>query len=80
VLVNVHAAKTNLSKLLVQVEAGEEVIIARGGTPVARLVKVESARGRRRPPPESWRGKVWIAPDIAATEREIEALFYGDDE
>ena len=39
VTVNVHEAKTNLSRLLKQVEAGEEVIIARNGTPVARLVR-----------------------------------------
>lgn len=36
--VNVHEAKTQLSRLLTQVEAGEEVIIARRGQPVARLV------------------------------------------
>lgn len=36
--VSIHAAKTNLSKLLKAVAAGEEVVIARGKTPVARLV------------------------------------------
>jgi prevent-host-death family protein len=36
--VNVHAAKTQLSKLLEAVENGEEVVIARNGTPIARLV------------------------------------------
>ena len=36
--VNVHEAKTHLSRLLTQVEAGEEVIIARNGVPVARLL------------------------------------------
>jgi prevent-host-death family protein len=36
--VNVHEAKTNLSALISAVEAGEEVIIARSGRPVARLV------------------------------------------
>jgi len=36
--VNVHEAKTHLSKLLEQVEAGGEIVIARAGTPVARLV------------------------------------------
>lgn len=35
--VNVHEAKTNLSKLLARVEAGEEIVIARGGKPIARL-------------------------------------------
>lgn len=39
--VNIHEAKTNLSRLLAQVEAGEDVVIARNGTPVARLVAVE---------------------------------------
>lgn len=41
VTVNVHEAKTKLSRLLVQVEAGEDVIIARSGTPVARLERVQ---------------------------------------
>jgi prevent-host-death family protein len=38
--VSVHEAKTHLSRLLQQVEAGEEVIIARGGEPIARLVPI----------------------------------------
>lgn len=46
--VNVHAAKTGLSRLLKRVEAGEEVIIARNGTPVAKLTPVEK-RGRPSP-------------------------------
>jgi prevent-host-death family protein len=37
-IVTVHAAKTNLSQLLARVEAGEEIILARGRSPVARLV------------------------------------------
>ena len=45
--VTVHVAKTNLSKLLAQVEAGEEVIIMRGSTPVAKLVPIERPRPRR---------------------------------
>ncbi len=43
--VNIHQAKTNLSRLLAQVEGGKEVIIARNGTPVARLGKLPSAEG-----------------------------------
>lgn len=39
--VNVHDAKTSLSKLLADVEAGEDVVIARRGTPIARLVRYE---------------------------------------
>lgn len=39
--VNIHAAKTQLSRLIEAVEVGEEIIIARAGKPVARLVPVE---------------------------------------
>ena len=45
--VNVREAKTHLSRLLAQVEAGQEVVIARNGTPVAQLVPVKR-RGKRR--------------------------------
>ena len=44
--VNVHEAKTHLSRLLAQVEAGEEVVIARNGKPVAQLVQLADARGQ----------------------------------
>ena len=47
-VVNVHRARTELSRLLARVEAGEEVVIARRGRPVARLVAC-AARGERRP-------------------------------
>ncbi|MBA2722800.1 MAG: type II toxin-antitoxin system prevent-host-death family antitoxin, partial [Methylibium sp.] len=44
--VNVHEAKTQLSKLIEAVEAGEEVIIARAGKPVARLMPLEASKPR----------------------------------
>jgi prevent-host-death family protein len=44
----IHAAKTNLSKLVERAEAGDEVVIARGKTPVVRLTPVHSAPPRRR--------------------------------
>ena len=46
--VNIHEAKTQLSRLLARVEAGEEVVIARAGRPVARLSAVTVAPGERR--------------------------------
>jgi prevent-host-death family protein len=46
--VNIHDAKTNLSKLIVQAAAGEEIIIARAGKPVARLTAIEPIQRRRR--------------------------------
>ena len=42
--VNVHAAKTHLSRLLDRVERGEEILIARNGLPVARLAPIEPAK------------------------------------
>ena len=55
VMVNVHEAKTNLSRLLSQVEAGEDVVIARSGKPVARLVRFQ-LQGKRQF--GSWKGRV----------------------
>ncbi len=45
--VNIHEAKTQLSRLLARAAAGEEVIIARSGEPVARLVPIERPGDRR---------------------------------
>lgn len=58
-VVNVHQAKTQLSRLLAQVEGGEEVIIARNGKPVARLVSVQK-QGKRQP--DIFKGKI-VIPD-----------------
>ena len=62
--VNIHEAKTNLSKLLARVEGGEEVIIAKAGKPIARLVPVNKRIARR--VPGSAKGKVTISPDFDA--------------
>ncbi len=47
-IVTIHDAKTNLSKLIARVEAGEEIVIARGKTPVARLTPVRAPPATRR--------------------------------
>jgi prevent-host-death family protein len=60
--VNIHAAKTHLSRLVERVEAGEEIVIARGGRPVARLVPLRARRGPRRP--GLWAGRVTIRDDF----------------
>ena len=57
VTVNVHEAKTHLSRLLARVEDGEEIIIARNGKPVAWLVP---ARERGRPQPDVFKGQILI--------------------
>ena len=60
-VVNVHQAKTHLSRLLARVEAGEEVVIARGGEPVARLVACKAAARRQ---PDALKGKLTIPDDF----------------
>lgn len=64
VTLNIYEAKTQLSKLLRQVRAGQEVIIADAGTPIAKLVPIEPPRTARTLGAD--RGKVWIAPDAFA--------------
>lgn len=60
--VNIHEAKTQLSRLLADVARGEEVLIARNGRPVARLVPVATATTRRQPGLD--RGKIEYADDV----------------
>ena len=60
--VGIHEAKTNLSKLIPAVQAGEEVIITKGGRPVARLVPFTEKGGRR--PLGLYKGKVTFRGDI----------------
>lgn len=59
VLVNMHKAKSDLSRLVVQALAGEDVILTRSGKPVVRLVPVRAERT-----PGLARGKIRIAPDF----------------
>jgi prevent-host-death family protein len=75
--VNIQEAKTHLSRLIEEVVQGEEVVIAKAGKPMVRLVPVSSLAGPR--PLGLLAGQVretegWWAPD-----RELDALFYGDE-
>jgi prevent-host-death family protein len=77
--VNMHEAKTTLSKLVERVEAGEEIVIARNGKPVAKLVPVEqrypitgigSLKGQFELPSDAeWEGM----------DEEMERMFYEED-
>jgi prevent-host-death family protein len=74
--VNVHEAKTHLSRLLAEVEAGEEIVIARAGKPVARLTAAEPVTPRRL---GFLRGQVAVPDDFDRwASDEIAALFEGD--
>lgn len=61
--VNIHEAKTTLSKLIDEALQGEEVIIAKAGTPVIKLVPVEK---KSKPIPGLLKGEIWIADDFDA--------------
>lgn len=78
--VNVHHAKTNLSKLILRAEAGEDVIIARAGKPVVKLVPIETSP-RKLFKPGALKGSLRVPADFlspnAAVEGELEQLFYG---
>jgi prevent-host-death family protein len=67
--VNIHEAKTHLSRLIERVEAGEEIVIARAGRPVARLVTYR--RTTRPRVPGRWRDQIVIAPDFDGPNEEI---------
>ena len=61
-VVTIHRAKTNLSRLIKRASAGEEVIIARGSKPVARLVPVGEVKGKRQP--GSLKGKLQVGAEF----------------
>ena len=63
--VNVHRAKTELSRLLAEVERGQEIIVARDGTPVAKLVPFVRP-GARQLRVGDWKGRIRIARNFDA--------------
>ncbi len=76
-LINVHQAKTHLSRLLERVAAGEEIVIAKSGRPVAKLVRFP-AEPRH---PGRLKGKIRMAPDFDAPLPEaMAAAFRGESE
>jgi len=74
--VNVYEAKTHLSQLLDRAARGEEIVIARAGRPVARLVPLAESPAQRLP--GGWRGKVTLAADFDELPEELGAAFRGE--
>jgi len=74
--VNLPFAKTQLSRLVDEALAGEEVVIARNGTPLVKLTPVKAPAARRVLGKDQ--GRIVIADDFDAPMPELEALFYGD--
>jgi prevent-host-death family protein len=72
--VNMHEAKTNLSKLIMLLEKGEDIIIAKAGNPVARLTAYEQSPQRV---PNQLKGRVRFKEDFDSSNDEIRMLFEG---
>jgi prevent-host-death family protein len=72
-IVNMHQAKTSLSRLVARALDGEEIVIARNGEPLVKLVPMPK-EPKPRIPGRS-KGKIWISPDFEFTDEEIEELF-----
>ena len=73
--INMHEAKTHLSRIVEQVEKGESVIIGKAGKPMAILSPyVSEAKSRK---PGSMKGRIWIADDFDADDDLIADMFEG---
>lgn len=75
-IVNIHQAKTQLSKLIEKTQKGENVIIGKAGKPVAELIPFKIKKKER--VPGIWKGKVWMADDFNEEDEDINKLFYGE--
>jgi prevent-host-death family protein len=75
--VNMHQAKTHLSRLVEEAAAGEEIVIARAGKPLVRLVAVGVTDGPRQL--GALAGKVVEQDDAWAADPDLQATFYGGD-
>ncbi len=73
---NIHQAKTHLSRLVERAAQGEEIIIAKAGKPMAKLVPYSTSTGPRQP--GYWRGRVTIGDDFDKLPADIEAAFRGE--
>ncbi|HEX5583250.1 type II toxin-antitoxin system Phd/YefM family antitoxin [Gaiella sp.] len=75
-VVNMHEAKTHLSRLVERARQGEDVVIAKAGRPVARLVPLTEADAPRKL--GGWKGRVWMADDFDELPPDVLAAFEGD--
>lgn len=73
---NMHEAKTQLSRLAERAANGEEIVIARSGRPIAKLVPIEPKRPKRKL--GQWKDEVWISDDFdAPLPKEMQDAFEG---
>jgi prevent-host-death family protein len=71
--VNIQEAKTHLSRLVEEARNGEDIVLAKAGKPLVRLVRFETDSSPRTP--GAWAGKGWIADDFDAEDERVLALF-----
>lgn len=76
--INIYDAKRHFSRLIQDAAAGEEIVIAKSGRPIAKLVPYQPPVAARQP--GAWRGRVRIIPDFDKLPGELEAAFRGEHE
>ena len=69
---NIHEAKTHLSRLLDEVNAGEVIVIAKAGKPIAKLVPFSSSKTERSG--GTLAGQIWEAPDAWEPDEELNSM------
>ena len=77
--INIHEAKTQLSKLLSRVALGEEFTIANRGVPVAKLIPYTPPEDKKDRIPGRLQGQIQMSDDFKELDRETLDLFYGDE-
>lgn len=76
--VNIYDARMHFSRLIQEAAAGEEIVIAKSGKPVAKLVPYRPPTAARQP--GTWRGRVRVSADFDTLPEELEAAFRGEAE
>ena len=75
-IINIHQAKTHLSQLIEKAVAGEDIIIAKAGKPIAKLVAHTKKLEPRKP--GLLKGKIKVSEHFDDEDEEINKLFYGE--
>jgi prevent-host-death family protein len=78
--VNIHEAKTHLSRLVDQAAAGKEVVIAKAGKPMVKVTAIDAPEPAAKRRIGSLKGKIKVPDDFDTMgQEEIERMFYGDE-
>jgi len=75
-VINIHEAKTHLSRIVERAAGGEEILIAKAGRPLVKLIPCKERRVPRTP--GTWKGKVRIKPNFDVLPESIARAFRGE--